>query len=194
VRVVETERSLRTPDSVLDVTEQTFADDVIERSATQPVVVDFWADWCGPCKMLTPVLEDAVATRDGITLAKVDVDANPSLAAEYGIRGIPAVKAFRDGRVMAEFVGAQSPAAVETFLDELTKPPVVESLEDEEVAEALRADDYERAFEILLGRVENGSPEEREDARRLMVLLFNELGQEDPLTVRYRRRLATALY
>jgi putative thioredoxin len=179
---------------VLDVTEQTFGDEVIERSATQPVVVDFWADWCGPCKMLTPVLEEAVASRGGVTLAKVDVDANPTLSNEYGIRGIPAVKTFRGGRVVAEFVGAQSRTTVEAFLDELTRPPVVESLDDEEVAGALRDDDYERAFEILIGRVENGQPEGREEARRLMVQLFNELGQEDPLTVRFRRRLASALY
>jgi putative thioredoxin len=178
---------------VVDVTEETFATEVLDRSAEAPVVVDFWADWCGPCKVLAPVLEEAVAERDGLVLAKVDVDANQTLANEYGIRGIPAVKAFRNGQVVAEFVGAQSPTTVRTFLDELVKPPVVESLEDEEVAAALRANDYEQAFEILLARVD-GDAAQREEVRRVMVELFGELGPEHPLTVRYRRRLATALY
>jgi putative thioredoxin len=179
----------------MDVTDETFQADVIERSAGLPVVVDFWADWCGPCRMLTPVLEEAIAARDGVTLAKVDVDANPQVAAEFDVRGIPAVKAFRNGQVVAEFVGAQPRAAVESFLDELTKPPVVESLDgDEELADALRANDYQRAFEILLSRLEDADPARREDVRRVMVELFRELGHEHPLTVQYRRRLASALY
>jgi putative thioredoxin len=179
----------------VDVTDATFQADVIERSAEQPVVVDFWADWCGPCKLLTPVLEEETAKRSGVVLAKVDVDANPDVAAQYDVRGIPAVKAFRNGQVVSEFVGAQPRAAVESFLDELTKPPVVESLEDdEELAGALRANDYERAFEILLTRLDAADPERRDEVRRLMVELFGELGHEHPLTVQYRRRLATALY
>jgi putative thioredoxin len=178
----------------MDVTDETFEVDVVARSADTPVVVDFWADWCGPCKMLEPVLEQAVEGRD-VVLAKLEVDANPRVATDYGIRGIPAVKAFRNGQVVAEFVGAQSRPAVEAFLDEVTKPPVAESLpDDDEVAEALRAGDYERAFEILLGRVDGADAEERDEVRRLMVELFGELGQEHPLTMRYRRRLATALH
>lgn len=177
----------------MDVTDETFEAEVLERSAETPVVVDFWADWCGPCKVLEPVLAQAVAERDGIVLAKLDVDANQRVAQEYGIRGIPAVKAFRNGQVVAEFVGAQSPTAVSAFLDELVKPPVVESLDDEEVAAALRDGDYERAFEILLARLAE-HPEQRDEIRRLMVDLFAELGPEHPRTVQYRRRLATALY
>jgi putative thioredoxin len=177
----------------MDVTDETFESEVIARSAETPVVVDFWADWCGPCKLLAPVLERAVEGRE-VVLAKVDVDANQQVAERYGIRGIPAVKAFRNGQVVAEFVGAQSRTAVETFLDELTKAPVVESLDDEEIAAALRDDDYERAFDILLSRLENADPTTRDEVRRLMVDLFGELGHEHPVTVRYRKRLATALY
>jgi putative thioredoxin len=95
----------------VEVTEKTFEQDVIAASADAPVVVDFWAEWCGPCKTLGPVLEKEAAERK-ITVAKVDVDANRQLAQEYGIRGIPDVKAFRNGHVVAEFVGAQSPVAV----------------------------------------------------------------------------------
>jgi putative thioredoxin len=175
----------------MDVDEKTWESDVIRRSAERPVVVDFWAEWCGPCKQLTPVLEQAIEGRD-VEFAKVDVDANKALAREYGIAGIPAVKAFKDGRVVAEFVGARSRTMVDAFLDELTKPPVADVVDDEEVGAALKAGDYERAFEILIGRAED--PDRREDARRLMVDLFGELGQEHPLATRYRRRLAALLY
>src|ERR671922_2023727 len=109
---------------VFDVTEAEFETRVIERSREIPVVVDFWAEWCGPCRVLGPALEAAVAKREGeVELAKVDVDRNQSLAMSFGIRGIPGVKAFGDGRVVDEFTGAISPAQIERFLDRIVPSP-----------------------------------------------------------------------
>jgi putative thioredoxin len=104
----------------IDATEIDFERDVLERSKEVPVVVDFWADWCGPCKQLSPALEAAETKRDGeVVLAKVDVDSNQALAARFGVQGIPAVKAFRDGEIVDEFTGAVPPAQVEAFFDGL---------------------------------------------------------------------------
>ena len=188
----------------MDVTDATFESEVVERSRERPVVVDFWADWCGPCKMLTPVLEREVAARDGqLELAKVDVDTNPRLADEYGVRSIPAVKAFRDGRVVREFVGAQSPQSVASFLDELLAPSPGERLLSElresgerpELLAVLEAGDHEAALELLLDEVRSeDDPARRDELRRLMVAIFDELGVDDPLSARYRRQLAAALY
>ena len=187
----------------MDVSEQTFEAEVIERSRELPVVVDFWADWCEPCKMLAPVLERETEERAGkIELAKVDIDANPALAEEYGIRSIPAVKAFHNGRVVSEFVGVLSPQSVASFLDALLEPGEGTHLLEElsssgefpEILGPLAEGDYERALEWLLVRAAEVPGDERERIRQVMVAIFQELGQDHPTSSAYRRRLATTLY
>jgi putative thioredoxin len=104
----------------IDVTDATFATEVVERSKQVPVVVDLWADWCGPCKQLTPILEKVVDETGGkVVLAKVDVDVNRQVAAAFQVQGIPAVFALRDGQVVDTFVGAQPEANVRAFVERL---------------------------------------------------------------------------
>ncbi|MGZ4293542.1 MAG: tetratricopeptide repeat protein [Solirubrobacteraceae bacterium] len=245
----------------MDVTDSTFETAVIERSRTVPVVVDFWAEWCGPCRQLGPVLERGVAAREGkVELAKIDVDANPGAARAFGIQSIPAVKAFRDGRIVAEFIGAQPPAAVESFLDSLLPSEADDlvargdeeslrravelepsradaavplarllhsrgdaegalavvrqvpgsfaadglaariALEQHDLGDDLRdaftaldAGDDERALDLLIGALP-GADGTKDDIRRVVVGILDELGVENPLARDARRRLASALY
>ncbi|MDQ6877186.1 MAG: tetratricopeptide repeat protein [Candidatus Dormibacteraeota bacterium] len=244
----------------MEVTESNFESAVLDRSHSLPVVVDFWAEWCAPCRQLGPILEREASKRSGsLELVKVDVDANPTLSRSYGIQGIPAVKAFHRGRVTAGFVGAQPATAVERFLDSLL-PSEAELLahkgdeeslraalqlepghaaaaiqlarilhgrgQKEEALEilgnvrgsfaaeglaarikiertaaldlsrafaALDAGDNEQALDVLIEAITPASSS-RDEIRRVVVGILDELGLDDPLVTRSRTRLASALY
>jgi putative thioredoxin len=239
------------------VTDATFDSEVLKSST--PVLVDFWAEWCGPCRTLTPILEKAASAREGdVVLAKLDTDANPQLSAAFQIQGIPAVKAFVDGRVASEFTGAQPPAVVGRFLDALL-PSEADALvaagteedlrralalepsradagvalaqilvargerddalailaefpgsfaaeglaarlrleEDEELRDAFAAldtGDVQRGLDALIAAISQSEDGRREDLRRAVVGVLDQLGVEHPVARESRRKLASALY
>ena len=144
---------------VKDVNEETFMDDVIEASKTSPIVVDFWAPWCGPCKTLGPALEAEVkATNGKIKMVKIDIDQNQNLASQMRIQSIPAVFAFVDGQPIDGFMGAKAPSELKSFIDKLLEKV---TNDDGDLSEAiavanemLNAEEFNDAaetFEAILG-------------------------------------------
>ncbi|MCX2725066.1 thioredoxin [Roseibium sp. DSM 29163] len=141
-------------DLIFDVTTQTFMADVMEASRHQPVLVDFWAPWCGPCKQLTPIIEAAVKAAGGrVKLAKMNIDEHPEVAGQMGIQSIPAVVAFKDGQPVDGFMGAQQESQVKAFIEKLAGPAPVSQTDTflEQAEELLAAKDYGQAAQLYGG-------------------------------------------
>jgi putative thioredoxin len=170
-----------------DVTTATFTKEVLEASKTTPVVVDFWAPWCGPCRALTPVIEKVAAEFKGrVKLVKVNSDDSPELSQAYGIRSIPNVIAFKDGRPAAQFVGAQPEQQVRTFMQNLLPSQMEEALKN---AEALFAagnfEDAERQLAVIKPDLANAA---RIEALRQGIALARS-GEQGPAEGELRAKL-----
>jgi putative thioredoxin len=161
----------------IDVTDATFGTEVIERSRTVPVVVDLWAEWCGPCRTLGPILERVVDDTEGkVVLAKVDVDANRQVSEAFQVQGIPAVYALRDGQVVDGFVGAQPEPVVREFVARL-----LPSEEEDAVAKLLAQGDEPALRQVL--DAEPGHPEAVVRLAELLVGQGDEAAKAEALAL-----------
>ena len=161
----------------IDVTDATFPIDVVERSKEVPVVVDLWAEWCGPCRTLGPILEKVIDETEGkVLLAKVDVDANPQVSQAFQVQGIPAVYALKDGKVVDGFVGAQPEAKVREFVEGL-----LPSVEEVAIADQLAAGDEASLRAVL--ETDPGHPEAIVALAALLVATGEEAGRAEALAL-----------
>jgi putative thioredoxin len=172
--------------NVVEVTDATFEEVVVEGSKTRPVVVDMWAAWCGPCRTLTPILEKVADERSGaFLLAKLDTDANPMIAQAFGVQSIPTVIAFKDGEALTGFVGAYPEPEVNRFVDSILPTEADRRAED---ARSVEASGDLRAAEEGYREALSEDPDNREAAIGLARILLDrdELDAAEELVSRHR--------